>query len=154
MGQHKFGRMTASAVLALGVAGVGSVATADHASAATACSGTKTFVFTAKGKAQLVIYYNSSNGGTNSACMYHLGSYYGKAERTTVQIGRCTTWSGPEGKSCTLDKLSKVDANKYKYYAGPRGVTGTAKRCVWAKGTMHLTNGKTLVLVSGRQGCK
>ncbi|MEU8833527.1 hypothetical protein [Streptomyces sp900116325] len=54
------------------------------AQAATSCSGTVTsresFSYPGEGVVgELIIYYNSSNGGTNSACFYHRGQSYGVA---------------------------------------------------------------------------
>jgi hypothetical protein len=55
---------------------VGQIAAAPEAAASTSCSGTITWASSLKKepRAQLIIYYNSSNGGTNSARMRHAGS--------------------------------------------------------------------------------
>ncbi|MEU4555453.1 hypothetical protein [Micromonospora violae] len=47
---------------------------------------------------------------------------------------------------------STVDNASYAYYAGPRGVTGTANYCVAAYGEMDW-NGTTYWINSGTQGC-
>lgn len=142
-------RLLMTAALVAG--GLGIVSTPAQAAS---CSGSITDVFNAPdGSGQLVIFYSSASGGTNTACMIHLGSYYGKAAPTSVRIGRCTTNSGPEGAGCTVDKWSSWDSGNYKYYAGPRSVTGAAHRCVVAEGSMRLRNGSTWSLSSGRQGC-
>lgn len=63
---------------------------ASPAQAATSCSGTITYDATVSRSGsvigELVIYYNSSNGGTNSACFYHRGVSYGVAAPTDIQI--------------------------------------------------------------------
>jgi hypothetical protein len=99
---------------------VGQLATAPAASAATSCSGTITWASSLKKepRAQLVIYYNSSNGGTNSACMYHAGSTYGKALSTEVEISRCEKGYDESDSFCFTDKTSRTDSGKFKYYAG------------------------------------
>jgi hypothetical protein len=132
----------------------GEVALAPAASAATSCSGTITWASSLKKepRAQLVIYYNSSNGGTNSACMYHAGSTYGKALKTEVQVSRCQSGWDESDNYCNTDKYSKVDSGKFKYYAGPVGVTGTKTRCVVAWGT--IISGSTLIRIdSDPEGC-
>ncbi|ASO19393.1 hypothetical protein FHR81_001660 [Actinoalloteichus hoggarensis] len=119
--------------------------------AAVSCSGHVTYSETRPNIGRLVIYYNSSNGGTNSACMYHNGSNYGVAAPTDVQIWRCTQSSG-EGQPCTADKASPKDSGNFLYYAGPVGVTGTANRCVRALG--HVAVGpRNYIFDSKRQGC-
>ncbi|MFU8851103.1 hypothetical protein ACNAW0_08990 [Micromonospora sp. SL1-18] len=100
---------------------------------------------------ELVIYYNSTNGGTNSACVNHLGAAYGKPARTSVEIARCAQTSG-ENRSCTATVVSTIDNGIYSYYAGPRGVTGTANYCVAAYGELDW-NGYTYYIASGTQGC-
>lgn len=133
---------------------VGAVAAPATAAAASSCSGTVTWASSLKKepRAQLVIYYNSSNGGTNSACMYHAGSTYGKKLRTDVQVSRCEP-GGSNGYSCFVDKESRIDSGRYAYYAGPVGVTGTAKRCVVAWGTIILANGGLVRIDSDTRGC-
>ncbi|MFF8725668.1 hypothetical protein ACF073_04145 [Streptomyces sp. NPDC015171] len=110
------------------------------AQAATSCSGTITYSenipYPATGEivGQLTIYYNSSNGGTNSACFQHRGPAYGVATETFVHIIRCSEKSG-EGQLCHgVD--SDTDEGKYAYQAGPVGVTGTANYCVAAVGSI------------------
>jgi hypothetical protein len=146
-----------AALFAAGLATVGTVglAAASPAQAATSCSGTVTYSepVSRAGSVigELVIYYNSSNGGTNSACFYHRGAAYGEMSLTGVQIARCAQRSG-EGRTCTIAALSAPDEGDYKYYAGPVGVTGTANYCVAAKGWMQW--GSSVYTVdSGTQGC-
>ncbi|RZT79543.1 hypothetical protein EV382_2757 [Micromonospora violae] len=53
--------------------------------AAVSCSGTVSWSYqfpVNNPVIEMVIYYNSTNGGTNSACLYHRGAAYGKAART------------------------------------------------------------------------
>jgi hypothetical protein len=146
-----------AALLAAGLATLGAVGlvAAGPAQAATSCSGTVTYSGTVSraGSAigELVIYYNTSNGGTNSACFYHRGVSYGVTALTGVQIGRCSQRSG-EGKTCDFVALSTPDEGDYYSYAGPVGVTGTANYCVSAKG--WIVWGTTVYTVdSGTQGC-
>ncbi|MCC5480185.1 hypothetical protein [Streptomyces barringtoniae] len=108
------------------------------AQAATSCSGTITYSesFSYPGEGvigELTIYYNSSNGGTNSACFYHRGRSYGVATDTWVYIMRCSQTSG-EGQQCHSVAAGGYDQGKYAYQAGPVGVTGTANYCVAAVG--------------------
>jgi len=133
---------------------VGQLATAPAASAKTSCSGTITWASSLKKepRAQLVIYYNSSNGGTNSACMYHAGSTYGKALSTEVQISRCEAGWDESDNYCIVDKTSRTDHGKFKYYAGPVGVTGTKHRCVAAWGTI-ISGSKLIRIDSDPEGC-
>ncbi len=123
---------------------------AQAATQAVSCSGT----ITARkyiGYAELVIYYNSSNGGTNSACMNHLGESYGVSRPTSVQVFRCAEKSG-QGHDCTATASSRRDFDSYAYFAGPVGVTGTANYCVAASGSI-LWDGETRYVNTGRQGC-
>lgn len=135
------------------------VVNAPLASAAVSCSGSITWDHTYKDSAgnpiaELTIYYNSSNGGTNSACLYHRGSYYGKTEPTAVQMLKCQEADSAAGsQDCTVIAKSSADVNNYAYYAGPRGVTGTDTHCVVAIGDMELTNGTLRSFNSGTQGC-
>jgi len=111
---------------------------AGPAQAATSCSGTITHsqpvYITARSTVigELVIYYNSSNGGTNSACLYHRGASYGVSASTGVTLYRCSQRSG-EGQSCH-STAGDSDNGDYAYYAGPVGVTGAANYCVAADG--------------------
>ena len=98
-----------------------------------------------------MIYYNTSNGGTNSACFYHRGAAYGGMSLTGVQVARCSQRSG-EGRTCDITALSAPDEGDYKYYAGPVGVTGTANYCVSAKGWLQW-GGTVYTVDSGTQGC-
>ncbi|MET7525366.1 hypothetical protein ACFYSJ_33745 [Streptomyces sp. NPDC005248] len=111
------------------------------AQAATSCSGTVTsresFSYPGEGVVgELTIYYNSSNGGTNSACFYHRGQSYGVAVNTYVSIFRCSQTSG-EGQTCKNVTGGNTDSGKYASYAGPVGVTGTANYCVGAIGWLE-----------------
>ncbi|WP_206306989.1 hypothetical protein [Streptomyces sp. F001] len=109
------------------------------AQAATSCSGTVTHrqPIRIPGRdtiiGELTIYYNSSNGGTNSACFYHRGPSYGVAAHTEVMIMRCAQKSG-EGQGCTSTTAPDSDSGNFAYHAGPVGVTGTANYCVAAIG--------------------
>ncbi|MGW3458059.1 hypothetical protein ACWDE9_00240 [Streptomyces olivaceoviridis] len=108
------------------------------AQAATSCSGTithtETFSYPGEGViGELTIYYNSSNGGTNSACFYHRGRAYGVAADTYVYIMRCSQTSG-EDQPCKSTFPGGTDRGNYAYQAGPVGVTGTANDCVAAVG--------------------
>ncbi len=124
----------------------------DPSTKAVSCSGTITYSRThPSGLGELVIYYNSSNGGTNSACFYHRGAAYGHAAYTYVEIIRCTQRSG-EGQACTPATNPDTDGGSFEYYAGPVGVTGTANYCVGAAGYIDW-RGTRYILTSGRQGC-
>ncbi|MEU4521671.1 hypothetical protein AB0F52_23535 [Amycolatopsis sp. NPDC024027] len=127
------------------------VVSAAPASAAVSCSGTVTYDYTVAGLGELTIYYNSTNGGTNSACFYHRGAAYGVAAPTYVRAYRCFEASG-EGQPCTVDISSTADLGNFAYHAGPRGVTGTANRCVAAYGYIDW-GGSRYYVSSGRQGC-
>ena len=133
---------------------VGQLVTAPAASAAKTCSGTITWASSLKKepRAQLVIYYNSSNGGTNSACMYRAGSTYGKALSTEVEISRCESGYDESDTFCYTDKTSRTDSGTFKYYAGPVGVTGTKSRCVVAWGTI-ISGSKLIRIDSNPEGC-
>ncbi|MFF7978317.1 hypothetical protein ACFZDK_04180 [Streptomyces sp. NPDC007901] len=128
---------------------------ASPAQAATSCSGTITYDGTVSRSGsvigELVIYYNSSNGGTNSACFYHRGVSYGVAASTSVQILRCSQTSGT-GDACHIAATSPVDQGSYSYQAGPVGVTGTANYCVSAIGDVWW-GGKDYYVDSGTRGC-
>ncbi|TDB78441.1 hypothetical protein [Micromonospora sp. KC723] len=134
--------------------GAASLVTAGPAQAAVSCSGTVTFSKTVPSSnpvGELVIYYNSSNGGTNSACFYHRGATYGNSALTGVQIARCTQRSG-EGRPCDFAAISAPDEGTYAYHAGPVGVTGTANYCVSAKGWIAW-GGRVHSVDSLTQGC-
>lgn len=126
------------------------VLTTSPAQAAVSCSGTITYSRT-YGPGELTIFYNTSNGGTNSACFYHKGAAYGVAAPTYVRAYRCTQQSG-EGQPCTIAASSSPDSGNYAYYAGPRGVTGAANYCVAAIGYIDW-QGYRYQISSGRQGC-
>ncbi|WP_165942505.1 hypothetical protein [Micromonospora sp. KC721] len=124
------------------------------AQAAVSCSGTVTYSKTVPSSnpvGELVIYYNTSNGGTNSACFYHRGAAYGKSALTGVQIGRCAQQSG-QGRPCDFTALSSPDEGTYSYQAGPVGVTGTANYCVSAKGWIAW-GGRVYTVDSLTRGC-
>lgn len=132
------------------VGGVFVVIAASPAQAAVSCSGTITYSRT-YGPGELTIFYNTTNGGTNSACFYHKGAAYGVAAPTYVRAYRCTQQSG-EGQPCTIAASSSEDFGNYAYHAGPRGVTGTANYCVAAIGYIDW-QGFRYQISSGRQGC-
>lgn len=149
----------ASILAALVVAAAFSVVAAGSAEAAVSCSGTITwraeYKYGGSVAGELVIYYNETNGGTNSACFYHRGAYYGVAKPTSVQIKMCReTSTNGTTKTCTAVKTSDSDDGSYKYYAGPRGVTGTRVNCVQAEGWMTIRSPETYIGgVSPRVGC-
>ncbi|RBJ10093.1 hypothetical protein DRA43_02995 [Micromonospora provocatoris] len=132
--------------------GAGLTAGAPAAQAAGSCSGTITYSqVQSSGLGELVIYYNSSNGGTNSACFYHRGPAYGKSAPTFVQIYRCAERSG-EGAHCTRSGGADTNSGDFSYYAGPVAVTGTANYCVEAVGYIGWA-GQRHQIYSRRQGC-
>ena len=123
-----------SMLTALVTVGAGLTVGAPAAQAAGSCSGTITYSqVQSSGLGELVIYYNSSNGGTNSACFYHRGPSYGVAAYTYVMIYRCSQRSG-EGQTCNTAVAGGKDSGTFSYQAGPVGVTGTANYCVGATG--------------------
>jgi hypothetical protein len=152
---NKMRRSLASTCVALLAAAGFSVLAAPAASAATSCSGTitydQTYYINGNPVAELTIYYNSTNGGTNSACLYHRGGYYGVARQTSVQIHRCAQRS--PGSGCNITASSRTDTGNFAYQAGPVGVTGTANYCVMAEGYMALNSTQTLFVNSGTRGC-
>ncbi|MFL6162395.1 MAG: hypothetical protein ACJ74U_09205 [Jatrophihabitantaceae bacterium] len=148
--------VTCGAVLlaSSGLAGM----TAPAADAAISCSGTiaydHTYFRDGNPVAEITIYYNSTNGGTNSACLYHRGAYYGKTESTSVGIARCTQHSAPPGSTCSVTANPPPDDGFYAYYAGPVGVTGAANYCVEAYGNMWLgPDTPSLGFNTGTRGC-
>ncbi|WNO66223.1 hypothetical protein OG830_21250 [Streptomyces sp. NBC_00121] len=127
------------------------------AQAATSCSGTVThrqsFSYPGEGViGELTIYYNSSNGGTNSACFYHRGQSYGVAANTYVAIYRCSQTSG-EGNECHNVTAGTPDEGRYASYAGPVGVTGTANYCVGAIGWIEWHGTNIGVFTPFTRGC-
>ncbi|MBB5920629.1 hypothetical protein FHR81_001659 [Actinoalloteichus hoggarensis] len=117
------------------------------------CSGWVTYSERlANGLGELVIYYKSSDGGTNSACFYHLGKMYGVAAPTAVRIERCLETVGAGAPGCTRDFPADVDSGNFSYYAGPVGVPGTADRCVRAVGEI-VVDGRRHHIDSYRRGC-
>ncbi|MEU6203085.1 hypothetical protein ABZ814_05785 [Micromonospora musae] len=147
-------RVLAAILLGLVTLGTTQVVTAGPSQAAVSCSGTVTYarqIPSSNPIGELVIYYNSTNGGTNSACFNHRGASYGVSATTAVSIVRCAERSG-EGQACTPTAGPVTDAGNYAYYAGPVGVTGTANYCVAAAGNITW-KGTFYSLSSGRQGC-
>ncbi len=109
---------------------------AQAATTAISCSGTVTARYYASYPGvgvvgELIVYYNSTNGGTNSACLYHRGPAYGVASDTAVNISKCAQTS--PGSGCTRIGYDQ-DRGNYSSYAGPAGVTGTANNCVTVTG--------------------
>ena len=148
--------LLAASLVAAGLLGAGTV-TASPAEAAVTCSGSLTYaktLHTSSGSAigELDIYYNTSNGGTNSACFRHRGASYGVAALTAVRIFRCSETSGAGQSACNVTAQSSIDTGNYSYYAGPRGVTGTANNCVWASGYIYW-KGVRYEGVTNRRGC-
>lgn len=127
------------------------------AQAATSCSGTIThwqrFVYNPTGAVvgELIIYYNSSNGGTNSACFYHRGPSYGVYAQTDIVLYRCAQRSG-EGQTCDTVAFDR-DGGNYAYQAGPVGVTGTANYCVGAMGWIYWKGTPVGVFGPVTRGC-
>lgn len=124
---------------------------AQAATTAISCSGTVTARYYASYPGvgvvgELIVYYNSANGGTNSACMYHRGPAYGVASDTAVNISKCSETSG-EGRGCTRIGYDQ-DRGNFSSYAGPAGVTGTANNCVAVTGWV----GYRGVLISAGRG--
>ncbi|MFD0785243.1 hypothetical protein ACFQZ8_15155 [Micromonospora azadirachtae] len=125
---------------------------APAAQAAGSCSGTITYSgVQSSGLGELVIYYNSSNGGTNSACFYHRGAAYGRSAPTFVQIYRCALPKN-EGAHCTPSGARPTDSGDFSYYAGPVAVTGVANYCVEAAGYIGWA-GERHWIYSRQQGC-
>ncbi|MGN9766905.1 hypothetical protein ACTMS2_17315 [Micromonospora sp. SD12] len=141
-----------STVMALVTVASVMVIGAPAAQAAGSCSGTIIYSqLQSSGLGELVIYYNSSNGGTNSACFYHRGAAYGRSAPTFVQIYRCAERSG-EGAHCTRSGSADTDSGDFSYHAGPVGVTGVASYCVEAVGYIGWA-GERHQIYSRRQGC-
>lgn len=134
-----------------------SVVVAPAASAAVSCSGTitydHTYYYNGNPVAEVTIYYNSTNGGTNSACLYHRGAWYGKSTFTLIGMSRCKQHTAAPGSDCNVDYQPQPDSGDYAYYAGPVGVTGTADYCVEAYGLMALSQSYTLNIDTGTRGC-
>lgn len=133
----------------------GAIGAADPSVLAVSCSGSISFRRTVYEPAgpigELIIYYNDSNGGTNSACFYHRGASDGVSAPTYVRISRCAERSG-EGQSCTPTATSPPDSGNFQKYAGPVGVTGTRNYCVAGYGHIEW-RGSRYAVSSGRQGC-
>jgi hypothetical protein len=148
---RRIAKAACSVLAVLGIVLTTGAVTAAPANAAVSCSGTKSYDASITGVGELTIFYNTTNAGTNSACFYHLGAARGVAAETYVVIDRCVETSG-KGQPCTADRSSSPDLGNYAYYAGPRGVTGTANRCVAAFGYI-VWQGILRFIDSGRQGC-
>lgn len=133
----------------------GAIGASDPSLLAVSCSGSVTFRqavnYAGSAIGELIIYYNSSNGGTNSACFYHRGASYNVAAPTYVKIFRCAERSG-EGQACTPTASSSPDSGNFQKFAGPVGVTGTSNYCVAAYGDIQW-RGALYYVSSGRQGC-
>jgi len=147
---------TVKRVLAVLVAMVaiaaGVTISAPAAQAAISCSGTIIYdQVQSSGLGELVIYYNSTNGGTNSACFYHHGASYGRSAPTFVAIYRCEERSN-EGAACTHTGSPGSQSGDFSYFAGPVGVTGVADYCVEAMGQI-VWGGEAHWIYSRRQGC-
>ncbi len=122
--------------LTMVVSTAGLVLTGSAPAEAASCSGTliRSYPVTSKTNgqkiAELNIYYNSANGGTNSACMTHTNAAYGKNLSTGVRIWKCGSYYNCN----TVDPLgggwAANDEGLYAYYAGPVKVTGTKSRCI------------------------
>ncbi|MGV9913389.1 hypothetical protein [Streptomyces tendae] len=117
---------------------------AQAATSAISCSGTVTARYTSSLSGygvigEMIVYYNSSNGGTNSACVYRRGAAEGVASTTYVFIDKCSQTSG-EGRTCS-PIAQDSDSGSFAYYAGPAGVTGTANNCVSVHGGVGFKGG-------------
>jgi hypothetical protein len=147
-------RILVAALLALPIA----VAASAPAQAATAgsCSGTivsggrvqlKTSSGTTVG--EIIVYYQSSNGGTNTACLYHRGPAYNVYRQTMIQLGECIK------RDCTYafdGGFYMRDEGNYKKYAGPVQRTTTNGNCVVAEGSI-VWGGHEIARSTGRVGC-
>lgn len=127
-------------------------AQADVGAAAYSCSGSNTYTGSVGNVGQLKIFYSSANGGTNTACFYHIGAAAGKVARTFVEVARCAENSGEGNAVCTYKSWDSDGPGNWKELAGPVGVTGTKNVCVAAHGWIEW-GGYRYGVASGRQGC-
>jgi hypothetical protein len=147
-------------VLALGVlAGMLALQpSAAQAQTAGSCTGSVTFSQKVNGPGgtigELIVYYKSDNGGTNTACMYHRGRSVGVPSITEAHIESCREQSGEGQAGCTiLSQMTDNGPNPYASYAGPVSVIGVANRCVYASGFVYYQGVPYRVQPKGRMGC-
>lgn len=99
--------------------------------------------------AEIVVYYQSGSGGTNTACTYHRGPAYGVATDTMVQLGECyrsdCTYAFDGGQFMR-------DSGTYSKFAGSVRRTSTDSNCVVAEGRITW-RGKAHIWSTGRVGC-
>jgi hypothetical protein len=143
---------TVLGALAMLLAVVAPAQASDLGTTAVACSGNPIYTGSAGGVGQLKIFYNSTSGGTNSACYYHIGAAAGVPAQTYVEIARCTETSGEGTKACTETAVDTDGPENWSKFAGPVGVVNTNNVCVRAYGFI-LWNGVFREVDSGRQGC-
>lgn len=133
--------------------------TVAQAQTAGSCTGSVTFRQTVNGPGgtigELIVYYKSDNGGTNTACMYHRGRSAGVASTTEAHIESCREQSGEGQPGCTI--LSSMTDNgpaRYSSYAGPVSVVGVANRCVYASGFVDYAGVRYRVQPLGRMAAE
>lgn len=105
---------------------------------------TYTFYSPATGKpiGSLEVYYSKKNGGTNTACMFHLGSTVGQPLPTKAYIARCTSYYG-----CPDTDDDDVDLGVFGSFAGPVRVSGTRNRCVSVQGLIQDPDTKQMIVM-------
>ena len=132
VGAFLFALLLGCAVLVTGAA----PATADASITANGCSGSLV-AYGANSIGELAIYYSSASSGTNCATTDRLGNAYGSSGTTSVWLVKCTQTS--PASTCTYSgTYSPVSqTGTYSYYAGHVSVTGTANRCIGAKGDVY-----------------
>jgi hypothetical protein len=148
--------------LAAGVlAGGAALPSAAQAQTAGSCSGSVTFSQTVSGPGgtigELIVYYKSSNGGENTACMYHRGRSVGVKSLTEAHIEACRETSGRGQPGCTVLAVPKPMTDNgpppYGQFAGPVQVKGVQDRCVYASGWLDYAGTRYRVQPLGRMGC-
>src|SRR4051812_50173430 len=95
---RRIAKTVGSILAVLGIVLTTGAVTAAPANAAVSCSGTKTYDDSrgALGLGELTIYYNSADGGANSACFYHVGAPPGGAGEAYVGDEACVETRGEE----------------------------------------------------------
>lgn len=101
-----------------------------NAQTAGSCSGILSYTHPVTGRggaviAQLDVFYKTGYGGTNTACLRHVGSLYGVSTYTFVMI-----W-GPNGN------MADGIGHEYSIFAGPVSVYGTKTSCVEVAGIIN-----------------
>ncbi|MGW4808253.1 hypothetical protein [Kitasatospora sp. NPDC004272] len=128
-------RKIASTLAAFGIAAAGLTVGAPTASAGEwGCAGNEidtysvTYGSTMYGAVHL--YYDSSTGKNCAVTVATSAGGYGVAKYMSVMLARCTQTS--PSSTCSLDDV-KVDADTYKYYAGPVSLSA-AGHCISVRG--------------------